>query len=113
MSSLQDNTGRAADKIRRLLADTVEDIAEELLRAANETVPFDTGTLAQSGQVAADPSGKPRAAVFYDTPYAARQHEDLTFRHPNGRRALWLEKAAAENRARLATYAAQQIAKGV
>ena len=109
MSRLDDRTPEASIKIRRALAGLAEDLAEELLRAANETIPFDTGTLAQSGQVTADPTGAPRAAVSYNTPYAARQHEDLTLRHPNGRRALWLERAAAENSARLANYAAETI----
>ena len=31
------------------------------------------------------------AAVSYDTPYAIRQHEDLSYKHDAGRKAKYLE----------------------
>jgi hypothetical protein len=34
--------------------------------------------------------------VFYDTPYAVRQHEDVRLDHDPGRRAKWLERAFIE-----------------
>ena len=83
--------------------DALETTADELLRKANETVPFDTGMLAQSGQVDVAPASF-TAVISYSTPYAIRQHEDITLRHPNPLsassspkgRARWLELTAQE-----------------
>ena len=66
--------------------------AEHLLGVANEKVPIEEATLMRSGTVSTDP-GKFTAAVSYDTPYAARQHEDMHLRHDDGRTAKWLENA--------------------
>jgi hypothetical protein len=66
--------------------------AEHLLGVANEKVPIDESTLMKSGSVSTDPENF-AAAVSYDTPYAARQHEDMHLRHDAGRTAKWLENA--------------------
>ncbi|WP_067565805.1 minor capsid protein [Nocardia acidivorans] len=63
--------------------------AEVLLAQANSLVPIEEGHLQNSG-VAEVRDGKGR--VGFNTPYALRQHEDLTYRHPNGRSAKYLEK---------------------
>lgn len=61
---------------------------EHVLTEANGRVPHDEGTLERSGSVSQ--SGH-KAAVSYDTPYAARQHEDLTLHHDGKGEAKWLE----------------------
>lgn len=66
---------------------------EYLLEAANRTVPIEEDTLEKSGKVSV--SGL-QATVSYDTPYARRQHEDLTLRHSSGRRAKWLQRTLDE-----------------
>lgn len=66
--------------------------AEHLLGVANEKVPIEESTLLKSGTVSTDPDNF-AAAVSYDTPYAARQHEDMHLRHDQGRTAKWLENA--------------------
>jgi len=66
--------------------------AEHLLGVANEKVPIEESTLLKSGTVSTDPENF-AAAVSYDTPYAARQHEDMHNRHDDGRTAKWLENA--------------------
>lgn len=66
--------------------------AEHLLGVANEKVPIEESTLMKSGTVSTDPENF-TAAVSYDTPYAARQHEDMNLRHDAGRTAKWLENA--------------------
>ena len=50
----------------------VEHAAEEVLRKSNEAVPVLTGDLRNSGKVTVEGN---TAAVSYDTPYAAAQHE--------------------------------------
>ena len=64
--------------------------AEHVLQQANLIVPIEEGTLLRSGAASSD-EGELRAAVSYDTPYAVRQHEELTYRHDPGRQAKYLE----------------------
>lgn len=65
--------------------------AEHLLGESRRLVPTEEGTLDRSGKVSTD-EGSNRAAVSYNTPYAAVQHEDLTFKHDDGRQAKYLEQ---------------------
>lgn len=64
--------------------------AEHLLTVSQGRVPVDTGVLRASGVASTD--GR-RAAVSYDTPYAARQHEEIGWHHPKGGQAKYLESA--------------------
>jgi len=66
--------------------------AEHVLGESNKRVPHEEGTLENSGSVSYE-SGKLRAAISYDTPYAAVQHEDMSLRHNDGREAKFLENA--------------------
>lgn len=63
--------------------------AEHVLQVSRTLVPLEEGTLERSGKVSQDGL---RAAVSYNTKYAARQHEELTWRHANGRQAKYLEQ---------------------
>jgi hypothetical protein len=74
--------------------------AEYLLEAANRGVPIEESTLEKSGKVSVDEAAL-IAAVSYDTPYARRQHEDLTLHHAAGRCAKWLQKALDEQTTRI------------
>lgn len=68
---------------------------EHILQVSNEHVPLLEGTLERSGRVS-EPELEGDdviGAVSYDTPYAVVQHEDLTFQHPEGRTAKYLENA--------------------
>lgn len=69
-------------------AEAAQDIAENILGQAIEEVPFEDGDLSSSGKVATSGSS---AVVYFDTPYAVRQHEDMTYQHDNGRKAKYLE----------------------
>lgn len=64
---------------------------EHVLGVSNTQVPFEEGDLAASGAVSQDASGA--TAISYDTPYAVRQHEDLSMQHDAGRNAKFLENA--------------------
>lgn len=71
------------------------DAAEFLLTESRAEVPIDEATLERSGAVTPDrPAGK--VWVSYDTVYAVRQHEELTWRHAPGRKAKYLETPANE-----------------
>lgn len=65
--------------------------SEHLLGEARDLVPLEEGTLERSGATVVD-EDKLTAAVVFDTPYAARQHEDMTYRHAPGRQAKYLEQ---------------------
>jgi hypothetical protein len=71
--------------------------AEHLLAASSVLVPLEEGDLDRSGEVSVDES-EPAAAVSYDRPYAVRQHEELTWRHDQGREAKYLEKPMSTER---------------
>lgn len=62
--------------------------AEHLLGVSRQQVPRDEGTLQRSGATATDGL---HGVVSYDTPYAVRQHEELTWNHPRGGNAKYLE----------------------
>lgn len=71
---------------------------EHLIQVSREQVPHEEGTLERSSTPDGDGNGgiaideaELRGAVSYDTPYAVIQHEDLTFRHDEGRKAKYLE----------------------
>jgi hypothetical protein len=68
---------------------------EHILEESNRTIPHNEGTMQDSGEVSVDGS-KLEASVSYDTPYTVRQHEDTSMRHPNGRKAKFLETALNE-----------------
>lgn len=80
---------------------------EHLLTEANKTVPHDEGTLERSG--AASTEGL-RGAVSYDTPYAVKQHEDLTLTHDGKGQAKWLETTLEAERATVGRIIQQAIA---
>lgn len=66
-------------------------MACEALKAnALDRTPFAEGDLRQSAMASAEGT---RGVVSYNTPYAVRQHEDVTLNHPNGGEAKFLEKA--------------------
>lgn len=83
----------AIAKIRDAAAEGLALAAEHVLNVSNEHVPHEYGDLQGSGTVSTDPA-ELKAAVSYDTPYAARQHEELDYRHDPGRSAKFLENAA-------------------
>ena len=66
----------------------LHEAAEFIGGAADAQTPKDTGALVESRQIEVDDN---HAVISYNTPYAHRQHEDLTYNHPNGGNAKYLE----------------------
>lgn len=93
-------------RYRDAVNDVVADAGEYLLEEANRTVPIEEGTLARSGSVDA---GDAEATVSYDTPYAARQHEETSYRHASGRRAKWLQLTFQEQARRIESFLADRL----
>ncbi|MCA1195131.1 hypothetical protein [Saccharopolyspora sp. 6V] len=82
--------------------------AEHVLGASRQRAPLEEGTLERSGVASVDEIGL-TAAVSYDTPYAARQHEELTWRHDPGRTAKYLEHPMIEERDTVGDIVAAEI----
>lgn len=78
-------------------------IGEHILDTSNRHVPHELGDLERSGRVTDPEDGE--ATVYYDTPYAVVQHEDLTLQHDAGRTAKYLENAMHSERAASAEIA--------
>lgn len=73
---------------RRLASDGLRQALEHTLGEARKIVPLDEGTLERSGRVDVDGLN---GAISFDTVYAVRQHEELTWKHLPGRSAKYLE----------------------
>jgi hypothetical protein len=64
---------------------------EHVLAESKKLVPLEEGTLERSGKAQVD-TAKLEGFVSFDTVYARRQHEELTWKHAPGRQAKYLEQ---------------------
>ena len=71
---------------------------DEILRLSNIEVPFDKGTLANSGRV---DTFTDHVEVGYHTKYAHRLHEHPEYNFKNGRKGKYLEDPIKHNLSRL------------
>ncbi|MFF7295311.1 hypothetical protein [Streptomyces sp. NPDC008265] len=86
--------------------------AEHILTESRKRVPIEEATLERSGTATVDEADL-TAAVSYDTPYAVRQHEELTYRHDAGRTAKYLEGPMAEQAGQAAEIIAAQLRRSL
>lgn len=85
-------------------------MAAERLKALSVAItPIDQGPLSAATAVIPATPDNLMSKVHNDTIYAARQHEELTWRHFNGRQAKYLENPAEENAVELMEIVAAQI----
>lgn len=70
---------------------------EHVLGVSNAQAPIEDGDMIRTGAVSQDGATK-RTAISYDTPYAPRQHEDMSLQHDAGRNAKFLERAMMSER---------------
>jgi len=84
--------------------------AEYVLQVSNTRVPLEEGTLMRSGRVTTDDD---EAAVSYDTKYAVRQHEELHYRHDQGRQAKYLESAINDSQEKILRIMASETKKAI
>ena len=90
-------------------------VAAERLRAeAVARAPVDNGILRGSAAVTQTSfADAGTAAVSFDTVYAARQHEELGWAHPNGGQAKYLESALNDLSGELQQIAAAEIRRAL
>ena len=113
MAKLVWNQQLVMDQINAGAAEGLAKAADDILREATKTVPFEEGILSGDGQTSVDEANLV-ATVYYDgesNPYAVRQHEELTWRHDEGRRAKWLELTAQEEAQAVQNIIADEIRK--
>lgn len=72
--------------------------AEHVLGKAQQRAPIEEGVLHDSGRTVVDEATL-TAGVVFDTPYARRQHEELTWRHKPGKTAKYVEGPLTEEAA--------------
>jgi hypothetical protein len=77
--------------------DGLELAGEHLLQVSSSRAPHEEGELERSGDTDKD-EDELAVSVFFDEPYAVAQHEELTWRHDEGREAKYLENAMNEER---------------
>ena len=88
---------------------------ERLLALSAVEVPFEWGTLSDSGAVSSplgQRDGDAEVDVTYDTPYAARLHEHPEYNFQGGRKGKYLEDPALQNRAELGQIVAAEARRG-
>ncbi|MFF0752005.1 hypothetical protein [Streptomyces sp. NPDC004267] len=106
------NGDAATTAIREAMARGLLLGAEHVLAASRQRVPIAEGTLERSGATSVDEQ-QMTAAVSYDTPYAARVHEDMTARHPPGLSAKYLESVLPETAGEVQALIAAQIRRAL
>lgn len=111
-ATLKLNIGQIAKAQRAGAVLGLKKAAEHLLQVSREQVPIEEGTLERSGVASVD-EGELRAAVSYDTPYAVRQHEDLTLKHDEGRKAKYLEDPMNEERQVMGEIVATEVRRSL
>lgn len=82
-------------KTQRLDDDLYEG-ARIVLADSDARVPKESGKLAATGVIKRDRAGNNAVAIEYGTPYARWIHEHVTFKHPQGGQAKFLETALLE-----------------
>lgn len=88
----------------------VKDAAEYVLGEAVDIVPLDTGDLSNSGRTSVD-ARTLTAHITFNAPYAAEQHENMTYQHSPGRRAKYLEIPLMSSRAQILELVRRRLAQ--
>lgn len=93
-------------------ADALNHAANMLRSDSVPLAPIDRGPMRASAQVTPATDSSLTAYVSYDTPYAARQHEELDWRHDEGQ-AKYLEGPLTENEAKYQQAIASRLGEGL
>jgi hypothetical protein len=86
--------------------------AEHVLTESRAVVPIDEGQLQAYSYALVDETDL-TAAVTYDTPYAVRQHEEMSYRHAPGRQAKYLEQPLNASRQAVTNLLAAQLRRAM
>lgn len=109
----------AISRIREGAARGLTRAAKALLAESQARVPVDSGDLRKSGATHDATPAELVARVTYNAhsedgfPYGIVQHENLSFKHPHGGEAKFLERPAIEMEHQLMGVVAQEIKRSV
>ena len=111
---------KARKTMREVGLESLHAGGEKILTESQKEVPHASGTLQRSGMVTDAPK-EDAVYVSYNTPYARRQHEDLTLRHPDprnpistpGRKAKYLEDPFNLLKVQVADYTKAKVRKAL
>jgi len=98
-------------EVEKLIRDTamqaLHNGMEHIITEAIDETPIKSGTLRRSAAVT-DAPGEDTVYGSFNTPYAVRQHEDLTLKHTDGK-AKYLEDPFNRNKTRVEKMAGDRI----
>jgi hypothetical protein len=88
------NLSAVTNKLNRELKKSLLEVGLDLKGKSVPLAPLDTGDL--RGSCTVTQQGH-KVEVGFNTPYAERQHEDMSYNHPQGGQAKYLEQPLNEN----------------
>lgn len=99
-----------AARVKSFTPKAMRDIGQDLLAKSVQEAPLDTADLRGSGFTEVDGN---TTTVGYTLPYATRQHEELSYKHPKGGKAKYLEDPLIKNTERYIKYLRDSTKKAV
>lgn len=90
----------------------IKDVSFDLLGKSVALAPVDTGDLRGSGKVDFSNGGL-NSEVSFNTPYALRQHEELSYNHPQGGQAKYLEEPFNKNKSKYIKHIEDSVRRAV
>ena len=109
-NNFRSNIRNVERQIRAKTIEAMDKIVNDLTRRSKQLAPLDTGDLRGAGTGDVDTIGDNIVGtVTFDKPYAMRQHEDMSFNHPKGGQAKYLEQPLNENRDRYKEFIKDKI----
>ena len=109
MAELDWRGQQVANSIERAAVNAARAGAHLLRDEAVQRTPIETGTLHNSARASVEGN---EAMVSFNTPYAARQHEEVGWEHKEGQ-AKYLESALLDNQTRISELIAREIGKAM
>lgn len=106
----ENNVDAVTALVKQALRRGLYTAGEHILNVSNSRVPIEEGYLESTGTVSH--YDEETVAISYDTPYAVRQHEDLSYSHDAGRSAKYLEiacKSEAKTAGRIVATAVKKV----
>lgn len=110
---LREVEARIAEALNRIEGasnEAVRDVCFDLLGRSVELAPIEDGELRGSGKVEFEEDGnKLVGTVSFNTPYAVVQHEEMSYNHPQGGQAKYLEQPYQQNAERYVRHIADSV----
>jgi hypothetical protein len=98
------NVAKMSKAVRKRYYEEILRLSKEILERSYVYVPYLSGDLKASGVVKGFPGRYPVVYTSYgnaNVPYALMQHENMSFQHPGGKKAKYLELAVDDVRPKM------------